>query len=84
MGAGFVINKSLVVGPNKLTAVGTNPIQGPMDEYENQSETLWKSGAIEVFISGPGLENYYKNQTGSNLNSRKIVEFFQNNDNKQL
>ena len=37
-------------------------------------------GAIEVFISGPGLENHYKNQTGKSITSRNIVELFQNED----
>ena len=78
VGAGFVINKSLVVGPNKLTGEwGQNPIPGPMDEYEKSIKRhCGRVGAIEVFISGPGLENHYKNQTGTSLDSRSIVELF--------
>ena len=35
VGAGYVVNQQLVVGPNKLTGEwGQNPIPGPMDDYE--------------------------------------------------
>ena len=35
VGAGYVIDKKLIVGPNKLTGEwGQNPIPGPMDDYE--------------------------------------------------
>ena len=82
VGAGFVLNKSLVVGPNKLTGEwGQNPIPGPMDEYEKSIKRhCGRIGAVEVFISGPGLENHYENQTGNNITSRDIVELFQNED----
>ena len=52
-----------------------------MDEYEKSIKRhCGRIGAIEVFISGPGLENHYKNQTGNNITSRDIVELFQNED----
>ena len=35
VGAGYVVNKQLVEGPNKLSGEwGQNPIPGPMDDYE--------------------------------------------------
>ena len=38
VGAGYVVDKKLIEGPNKLTGEwGQNPIPGPMDEYENTS-----------------------------------------------
>ena len=58
VGAGYVVNKKLVVGPNKLTGEwGQNPIPGPMDNYEASIKRhCGRIGAIEVFLSGPGLE----------------------------
>ena len=35
VGAGYSVNKQIIVGPNKLTGEwGQNPIPGPMDDYE--------------------------------------------------
>ena len=48
VGAGYVVNKQLVVGPNKLTGEwGQNPIPGPMDEYE-ESIAIEKDSIIEL------------------------------------
>ena len=70
VGAGYVIEKKLISGPNKLTGEwGQNPIPGPMDEYEKSVKRhCGRVGAIEVFLSGPGLENWYEFKT----NNKKI------------
>ena len=59
VGAGYTFRNQLVVGPNKLTGEwGQNPIPGPMDDYEKSVKRhCGRVGAIEVFLSGPGLEN---------------------------
>ena len=82
VGAGYSFRKQLVVGPNKLTGEwGQNPIPGPMDEYEKSVKRhCGRVGAIEVFLSGPGLENYYSSITKENKTSREIVELFRNGD----
>tara|TARA_B100000900_G_scaffold83325_1_gene67330 strand:- start:2460 stop:3353 length:894 start_codon:yes stop_codon:yes gene_type:complete len=82
VGAGYSFRKQLVVGPNKLTGEwGQNPIPGPMDEYEKSVKRhCGRVGAIEVFLSGPGLENYYSFITKENKTSREIVELFKNGD----
>ena len=82
VGAGYSFRKQLVVGPNKLTGEwGQNPIPGPMDEYEKSVKRhCGRVGAIEVFLSGPGLENYYSFITTENKTSREIVELFRNGD----
>ena len=82
VGAGYSFRKQLVVGPNKLTGEwGQNPIPGPMDEYEKSIKRhCGRVGAIEVFLSGPGLENYYSFITQENKTSREIVELFRNGD----
>ena len=78
VGAGYVVDKQLVVGPNKLTGEwGQNPIPGPMDDYEKSMKRhCGRIGAIEVFISGPGLENWFEYTTGIKKNSREVVKLF--------
>jgi len=80
VGAGYVIEKKLISGPNKLTGEwGQNPIPGPMDEYEKSVKRhCGRVGAIEVFLSGPGLENWYEFKTNNKKSSRDIVELYRN------
>ena len=82
VGAGYTFKNQLVVGPNKLTGEwGQNPIPGPMDDYEKSVKRhCGRVGAIEVFLSGPGLENYYSFITNKNKSSKDIVELFRNGD----
>jgi fructokinase len=82
VGAGFTYKNQLVVGPNKLTGEwGQNPIPGPMDDYEKSVQRhCGRVGAIEVFLSGPGLENYYKFITNEPKSSKEIVELYRRNE----
>ena len=82
VGAGYTFRKQLVVGPNKLTGEwGQNPIPGPMDDYEKSVKRhCGRVGAIEVFLSGPGLENFYSFITNESKTSKDIVELFRNGD----
>ena len=82
VGAGYTFKNQLVVGPNKLTGEwGQNPIPGPMDDYEKSVKRhCGRVGAIEVFISGPGLENFYSFVTNENKTSKEIVELFKSGD----
>ena len=82
VGAGYSYDKKIIVGPNKLTGEwGQNPIPGPMDEYEKSVKRhCGRIGAVEVFLSGPGLENYYEHITKSKISSREIVSLYQEND----
>ena len=83
VGAGYVVGKQLIVGPNKLTGEwGQNPIPGPMDEYEKSVKRhCGRVGAIEVFLSGPGLETWYKFLTDNKKSSREVVNLYRNGDN---
>jgi len=83
VGAGYVVGKQLVVGPNKLTGEwGQNPIPGPMDDYEKSIKRhCGRVGAVEVFLSGPGLENWYQFKTNKKMTSREIVELYKDGDN---
>ena len=78
VGAGYVVGKQLIVGPNKLTGEwGQNPIPGPMDDYEKSVKRhCGRVGAIEVFLSGPGLENWFEYKTGIKKNSKDVVKLF--------
>ena len=82
VGAGYTFRNQLVVGPNKLTGEwGQNPIPGPMDDYEKSVKRhCGRVGAIEVFLSGPGLENFYSFITNKSKTSKDIVELFRNGD----
>ncbi len=82
VGAGYTFRNQLVVGPNKLTGEwGQNPIPGPMDDYEKSVKRhCGRVGAIEVFLSGPGLENFYSFITNESKTSKDIVELFKNGD----
>ena len=82
VGAGYSINKEIIVGPNKLTGEwGQNPIPGPMDDYEKSVKRhCGRIGAIEVFLSGPGLENYYEFISKAKKTSREIVSLYQEGD----
>ena len=68
----------MIFVPNKLTGeCGQNPIPGPMDEYERSVKRhCGRVGAIEVFLSGPGLENWYEFLTGTQKTSREVVELY--------
>ena len=83
VGAGYVVGRQLIVGPNKLTGEwGQNPIPGPMDEYEKSVKRhCGRVGAIEVFLSGPGLEAWYEFLTGNQKSSREVIDLYRNGDN---
>lgn len=82
VGAGYVVDEKLIEGPNKLTGEwGQNPIPGPMDDYEKRIKRhCGRIGAIEVFISGPGLEQYYEHLKGTKISSREIISLYREND----
>jgi fructokinase len=82
VGAGYVVDEKLIEGPNKLTGEwGQNPIPGPMDDYEKGIKRhCGRIGAIEVFISGPGLEQYYEHLKGKKVSSREIISLYREND----
>ena len=82
VGAGYVVGRQLIVGPNKLTGEwGQNPIPGPMDEYEKSVKRhCGRVGAIEVFLSGPGLEAWYEFLTGNQKSTREAIDLYRNGD----
>ena len=83
VGAGYVVGKKLIEGPNKLSGEwGQNPIPGPMDDYEKSVKRhCGRVGAVEVFLSGPGLENYYEFRSGNKISSTEVVKLYREGDN---
>jgi fructokinase len=74
-GAGIVINKQLVDGPNAITGEwGHNPLPYPGDR-ELTSTQCWcgKQGCIETFLSGVGFANDYKLATNLDKTSEQIM-----------
>ena len=78
VGAGYSVDKEIVIGPNRLTGEwGQNPIPGPMDDYEKSVQRhCGRIGAIEVFLSGPGLENYFEFITKKYISSKEIIALY--------
>jgi len=74
-GAGIVINKKIINGPNSITGEwGHNPLPYPQDN-ELTSTHCWcgKQGCIETFLSGVGFANDYRLFTNSEKTSEQII-----------
>ena len=74
-GAGVVINKQVIDGPNSITGEwGHNPLPWP-EQNELQTTECWcgQNGCIETFLSGPGLEKDYLNTTKEGKSSTDII-----------
>jgi fructokinase len=74
-GAGIVINKKIIDGPNAITGEwGHNPLPYPTDQELN-SPQCWcgKQGCIETFLSGVGFANDYRLATHSSKTSEQII-----------
>ena len=76
VGGGLVINGSLVEGPQKIAGEwGHNPLPSPKESERPGPECYCgRSGCIETFVSGPGLERDYRLTTGCEKSSRQISE----------
>jgi len=74
-GAGIVVNGKILTGPNAIAGEwGHNPLPWPEDnERPGPDCYCGKSGCIETFLSGPGMELDYETSTGERLNSENIV-----------
>lgn len=75
VGGGLVINRSLLTGPHAVAGEwGHNPL--PWREETDGSPACFcgKSGCIETFVSGSGLECEYQRRYEETLSSQQIVE----------
>ncbi len=77
VGAGIVIDKKLVSGPNSISGEwGHNPLPWPAaDELPGPKCYCGKSGCIETFLSGPALEKNFSRQfeAPKNLSATQIA-----------
>ena len=56
-----------------------------MDDYEKSIKRhCGRIGAIEVFLSGPGLEKWYEFSTGVKKNSKEVVELFRGGEEEAI
>ena len=81
-GAGIVINKQIIDGPNSIAGEwGHNSLPWP-NKNELSDTQCWcgKKGCIETFLSGTGLSNDYKQRSGKTLTAQQIVTEASNND----
>ena len=74
-GGGLAINKKIVVGANAIAGEwGHNPLPWPrVGEIPGPQCYCGRTGCIETFLSGPGLENDYRRMTGFSLDAKTIV-----------
>jgi fructokinase len=74
-GGGIVVNRRLCSGPNAIAGEwGHNMLPWPQnaDEWPGPSCYCGRSGCIETFLSGPGLERDYHTASGHALKTLEI------------
>ncbi|MEP7344521.1 MAG: ROK family protein [Gemmatimonadaceae bacterium] len=76
VGGGIVVRGQVIEGPNLISGEwGHNPLPWMTpDEYPGAACYCGKNGCIESFLSGPGFERDFSQETGLHLRSRAIVE----------
>lgn len=74
VGAGIVINGELVSGANRISGEwGHNPLPWPTaGELPGAACYCGKQGCIETFLSGPGLQRDYLQETGIALTGTEL------------
>lgn len=75
VGGGVVVHGRAWTGPNAIGGEwGHNPLPQPRaSELPGPGCYCGRSGCIETFLSGPGLEAQYEQETGRRLRGREIV-----------
>jgi predicted NBD/HSP70 family sugar kinase len=75
-GGGLVVHGRLLAGPNAIAGEwGHNPLPWPRDD-EQPGPVCYcgKTGCIETWLSGPGLERDYRRLGGAMLSADQIAE----------
>lgn len=76
VGGGIVVDGRILSGPNRIAGEwGHNPLPWPQ-ESERPGPPCYcgRSGCIETFLSGPGMQRDHGEGLGSRLSSERIVE----------
>ncbi|MGR6870801.1 ROK family protein [Pseudomonas sp. HK3] len=75
VGGGWVINKQLIVGPNRICGEwGHNPL--PWADNNDEPKQICyckKQGCIETYLSGPGMSKQTALQFNVNMSSQDIM-----------
>jgi fructokinase len=74
-GGGIVVNRRLCSGPNAIAGEwGHNMLPWPQntDEWPGPPCYCGRTGCIETFLSGPGLEHDYAHASGATLKTPEI------------
>jgi fructokinase len=83
VGAGIVVNGNVLTGPNAIAGEwGHNPLPWLDETHELPGPPCYcgKHGCIETFLSGPGMMQLHKQETGEALSSHAIVERAEDGD----
>jgi len=74
-GGGIVVDGQVLVGPNAVAGEwGHNPLPWPEeDEWPGPECYCGRTGCIETFLSGPGLERDHLHQTGDKISPKEIA-----------
>jgi len=75
VGAGLVVNGHILTGPNGIAGEwGHNPLPWPQPhELPGPDCYCGKQGCIETFLSGPGMMQLHRIDTGDSLSPAEIV-----------
>jgi fructokinase len=73
-GGGIVVHRRLLRGPNAIAGEwGHNMLPWPRDgEWPGPPCYCGRTGCLETFLSGPGFEHDYEQQTGAHVGSQEI------------
>jgi fructokinase len=73
-GGGIVVHRRLLRGPNAIAGEwGHNMLPWPRDgEWPGPPCYCGRSGCLETFLSGPGFEHDYAQQTGAHVGSQEV------------
>jgi fructokinase len=76
VGGGIAIRQRIHEGPNQIAGEwGHNPLPWMTDEERASASACYcgRTGCVETFLSGPGLEADYARRSGTRLASQDIV-----------
>jgi fructokinase len=75
VGAGIVVRGAILTGPNAIAGEwGHNPVPWPRNgEWPGPPCFCGRTGCIELFLSGPGLEREHVRSSGQSLTAHEIA-----------
>ena len=85
-GAGIVVDRRLVNGPNSITGEwGHNPLPWPTkEEHPGPMCYCGQRGCIETFLSGPGLANDHNNVSSAHWTGHRVAQAASDGDTEAI